>query len=86
MRVVNGQQNISSSSHFPARLLNPFNPARHAEDARDSSLLPHAHIGSGSIQAPSQWVFGAPSSEVRQPGQETDHSPSSGAEIKNVLS
>jgi hypothetical protein len=37
----------------------------------------------GPIQPPSQWVPGALSLGVKQPGREADHSPPSSAEVKN---
>jgi hypothetical protein len=37
----------------------------------------------GPTQPPIQWVSGAISSEVKQPGREADHSPQSSAEVKN---
>jgi hypothetical protein len=37
-------------------------------------------------QPPVQWVTGALSLGLRQPGRETDHSPSSTPEVKNVWS
>jgi hypothetical protein len=37
-------------------------------------------------QPPIKWVPGALSLEVKRPGREADHSPSSSAEIKNVWS
>jgi hypothetical protein len=36
-----------------------------------------------STQPPVQWVPGAISSRVKRPGCEADHSPPSGAEVKN---
>jgi hypothetical protein len=40
----------------------------------------------GPTQPPSQWVPGAISSEEKRLGREADHSPLSGAEIKNAWS
>jgi hypothetical protein len=40
----------------------------------------------GPTQPPIQWVPGALSLEVKQPGCEADHSPPSSAEVKNVWS
>jgi hypothetical protein len=40
----------------------------------------------GPIQAPIQWVPGALSLGIKWPGRETDHSPPSGAEVKNAWS
>jgi hypothetical protein len=37
----------------------------------------------GSTQPPIQWVWEAISPGVKQPGHESDHSPSSSAEVKN---
>jgi hypothetical protein len=36
------------------------------------------------IQPPIQWVPGALSLEVKRPGREADHSPSTSAEVKKV--
>jgi hypothetical protein len=41
-------------------------------------------IGSGSHSASIQWVARALSPEVKRPGYETDYSPPSSAEVKNV--
>jgi hypothetical protein len=40
----------------------------------------------GPTQSPIQWVLGALSLRVRQPGHEADHSPPSSAKVKNVWS
>jgi hypothetical protein len=39
----------------------------------------------GPIQPPIQWVPGAFSLGLRQPGREDDHSPPSGAEVKECV-
>jgi hypothetical protein len=38
----------------------------------------------GTTQRPIQWVMGVVSPRLRRPGCESDHSPESGAEVKNV--
>jgi hypothetical protein len=38
----------------------------------------------GSAQIPNQWVPGAPSSGVKQPERESDHSPPASAEVKKM--
>jgi hypothetical protein len=38
----------------------------------------------GSTQPPTQWVPGAPSPGVKQPGREADHSPPASAEVKKM--
>jgi hypothetical protein len=40
----------------------------------------------GPTQPPIQWVPGVPSLEVKRPGREADHSPTSSAEVKNAWS
>jgi hypothetical protein len=40
----------------------------------------------GLTESPIQWVFGCLSQEVKWPVCETDHSPPSSAEVKNVWS
>jgi hypothetical protein len=40
----------------------------------------------GPTQPPIQWVPGAPSLRVKQPGREADHSPPSSAEVMNAWS
>jgi hypothetical protein len=40
----------------------------------------------GSTQPPFQWILGATSLRVKQPGREADHLPPSSAEVKNVWS
>jgi hypothetical protein len=40
----------------------------------------------GPTQPPIQWVLGALSLGVKQPGSEADHSPPSSAKVKNVWS
>jgi hypothetical protein len=40
----------------------------------------------GPTQPPIQWVPGALSLEVKQPGREADHSPPSSAKVKNAWS
>jgi hypothetical protein len=39
----------------------------------------------GTTQPPIQWVPGALSLRVKQPGREADHSPPSSAEVRNTL-
>jgi hypothetical protein len=41
--------------------------------------------GSGALQPPIQWVPGALSMEVKQPGCEADHSPSSSVKVKECV-
>jgi hypothetical protein len=38
----------------------------------------------GPIQPPIQWVLGASSPGLKQPGREADHSPPSNVEVKNA--
>jgi len=40
----------------------------------------------GPTQPPIQWVVGALSLGVKQPGREADHSPPSSAEVENAWS
>jgi hypothetical protein len=40
----------------------------------------------GPTQPPIQWVPGAPSLRIKQPGREADHSPPSNAEVNNTWS
>jgi hypothetical protein len=58
--------------------------ARFPEGARDFlfSTLPRPKLG--STQPPIQWIPVDISLEVKRTGRETDHSPSSCAEVKNV--
>jgi hypothetical protein len=39
----------------------------------------------GPTQPPIQWVPGALSLEIKRPGRETDHSPPSGAKVKECV-
>lgn len=44
----------------------------------------HPKTSLGTNQPPIQWVSGAISPGVRQPGHEADHLPQSTAKVKNV--
>jgi hypothetical protein len=50
--------------------------------AGNFSLNHRIQNGSGPTQPPIQWVPGALSLWVKQPGREADHSPPSSAEVK----
>jgi hypothetical protein len=39
----------------------------------------------GPTQPPIQWVTGAPSTGVKRPGRDADHSPPSSAEVKECV-
>jgi hypothetical protein len=65
------------------------------EDFRNVSLERYFHLvlfatasrpALGPTQPPIQWVPGALSLEVKQPGREADHSPPSSGEVKNAWS
>jgi hypothetical protein len=52
--------------------------------AGNFSLLHHVQPALGFTQPPIQWVPGALSLRVKQPGLEADHSPPSSAEVNNA--
>jgi hypothetical protein len=56
--------------------------------ARTGNFSLHHRVqnGSGPTQPPIQWVPGALSLGVKQPGREVDHSSPSSAEVKNAWS
>jgi len=49
-------------------------------------LTTMSRLALGPTQPPIQWVPGALSMGVKQPGHKADHSPLSSAEVKNVWS
>jgi hypothetical protein len=50
------------------------------------SIRHRVWTGCGAFQPPIQWVPGVLISGVKRPRREADHSPSSGAEVKNAWS
>jgi hypothetical protein len=59
------------------------NGFRFPAEARDISLLHSVQTGSGAHPASHPMGTGVPSSWIKLPGREDDHSPSSSAEVKN---